>query len=79
MASYLYQITYSAEAWAALVKRPQDRVEAIRKVVENLGGKIEAFWFAFGITTWSESSTCRTMPAPLHSPWPSQQVERARM
>ena len=48
MASYLYQISYSAEAWAALVKRPQDRVEAIRKVVEKLGGKVEAFWFAFG-------------------------------
>ena len=48
MASYLYQISYSAEAWAALVKSPQDRVEAVRKVVEKLGGKIEAFWFAFG-------------------------------
>jgi uncharacterized protein with GYD domain len=48
MASYLYQISYSSEAWAALVKRPQDRVEAVRKVVEKLGGKLEAFWFAFG-------------------------------
>ena len=48
MASYLYQISYSAEACAALVKRPEDRVEAIRKVVEKLGGKVEAFWFAFG-------------------------------
>jgi uncharacterized protein with GYD domain len=48
MASYLYQISYSSEAWAALVKRPQDRVEAVRKVVEKLGGKLETFWFAFG-------------------------------
>jgi len=48
MASYLYQISYSSEAWAALVKRPQDRVEAIRKVVEKLGGTIDKFWFAFG-------------------------------
>jgi len=48
MASFLYQISYSAEAWAALVKRPENRVEAIRKVVEKLGGKVETFWFAFG-------------------------------
>ena len=48
MASYLYQISYSSEAWAALVKRPQDRIEVVRKVVEKLGGKIEGFWFAFG-------------------------------
>ena len=48
MASYLYQISYSSEAWAALVKRPHDRIEVVRKVVEKLGGKIEGFWFAFG-------------------------------
>jgi uncharacterized protein with GYD domain len=48
MATYLYQISYSTEAWAALVKRPQDRVPAVRKVVEKLGGTLESFWFAFG-------------------------------
>ena len=48
MPSYLFQVSYSTAAWAAMIKRPQDRVEAVRKVVENLGGKIEAFWMAFG-------------------------------
>jgi uncharacterized protein with GYD domain len=48
VASYLYQISYSSEAWAALVKLPQDRIAAVRKVVEKLGGKVETFWFAFG-------------------------------
>lgn len=48
MASYLYQLSYSAEAWAALIKSPHDRVEAVRKAVQTLGGKIESFWFAFG-------------------------------
>lgn len=48
MASYLIQISYTAEAWTALVKHPQDRVEAVSKVVENLGGKIGTFWGAFG-------------------------------
>jgi len=46
--SYLYQISYSAEAWAAMVKRPQDRAEAVRKAVEKLGGKVVTFWMAFG-------------------------------
>jgi uncharacterized protein with GYD domain len=46
--SYLFQASYSAAAWAAMVKRPHDRVEAVRKSVEKLGGKIEAFWMAFG-------------------------------
>jgi uncharacterized protein with GYD domain len=48
VASYLLQISYSSEAWAAMIKRPQNRVEAVRKAVENLGGKVGAFWFAFG-------------------------------
>ena len=48
MAKYLLQVSYSAEAWAALIKRPQSRVEAVRKVVEKLGGNVETFWFAFG-------------------------------
>jgi len=46
--SYLFQVAYSADAWAAMIKRPQDRVEAVRKVVEKLGGKIGAFWLSFG-------------------------------
>ncbi len=48
MPSYLYQISYSTEAWAALVKHPHDRVGAVRKVVEKLGGKVDTFWMAFG-------------------------------
>lgn len=47
MPSYLFQVSYSADAWAAMIKRPQDRVEAVRKVVEKLGGKIGSFWMAF--------------------------------
>jgi hypothetical protein len=36
MASYLWQLSYSADAWAALLKHPQDRSEAVKKVIENL-------------------------------------------
>lgn len=48
MAKYLLQVSYSTEAWAAMIKRPQNRVEIVRKVVEKLGGSVETFWFAFG-------------------------------
>ena len=48
MASYLFQISYTTEAWAAMIKHPQDRPEAVRKVVKKLGGKIGSFWMAFG-------------------------------
>lgn len=48
MAHYLLQVAYTPDAWAGLVKKPQDRAEAIRPTVESLGGKIESFYFAFG-------------------------------
>ena len=48
MPLYLGQVSYSQEGWAALVKNPQKRFEAVRPVVEKLGGKIRDAWFAFG-------------------------------
>jgi len=48
MPSYLLQVSYSPEAIAAMIKRPQNRGEAVRKPIEKLGGKISAFWLAFG-------------------------------
>jgi len=48
MAYYLLQAAYTPEAWAALVKNPQNRVEAVRPAVEKLGGSIESAWLAFG-------------------------------
>ncbi|MGH9942952.1 MAG: GYD domain-containing protein [Pyrinomonadaceae bacterium] len=48
MAHYLIQISYTSEAWRTLIKNPQNRVEAVRPVIENLGGVIENAWFTFG-------------------------------
>ena len=48
MPRYLYEVAYTPEAWAELVKKPQDRIEAIRPAVRKLGGKIESAYFAFG-------------------------------
>ena len=38
----------SIEGWNALVKKPQDRIGAVRPTIEKLGGKIENAFFAFG-------------------------------
>ena|SRR5438552_8687210 len=48
MAQYLLQAAYTPNAWAALMKSPHDRIEAVRPVVERLGGSIVNGWFTFG-------------------------------
>ena len=48
MAYYLYQGSYSPEAWKALIKKPVNRFEVVQKAVEELGGSVEGVWFAFG-------------------------------
>jgi uncharacterized protein with GYD domain len=48
MTHFLLQISYTPEAWAAMVKKPQDRAEAVRGAIEKLGGKEKGFWFSFG-------------------------------
>jgi uncharacterized protein with GYD domain len=48
MAYYLLQGAYTAESWTSLLKNPVNRIEAIRPVIEKLGGSLEGGWFAFG-------------------------------
>jgi uncharacterized protein with GYD domain len=48
MAAYLLQVSYGPEAWAGMIKRPQNRQEVVRKVVEKLGGTVTGFWLSFG-------------------------------
>ena len=48
MADYMIQLSYTPAAWAAMIKRPQNRMEAVRKSVEKLGGNITGFWMSFG-------------------------------
>jgi len=48
MPLYMYQVSYTAEAVAALVREPQDRAEAVRPAIEALGGKLVAAGYPFG-------------------------------
>jgi len=46
--SYLLQVAYTSEGWAAQVNSPQNRIEAVRPAIEALGGKIVAAYYSFG-------------------------------
>lgn len=48
MAHYLLQVAYTSEAWANMVKNPQDRIGIVSKAAEKLGGKVEGGWLSFG-------------------------------
>jgi len=48
MALYMVQAAYSQDATAKLVKHPQNRAEAIKPVIEKLGGSLKHVWFALG-------------------------------
>ena len=48
MSHYMFQFTYTPEAWAALTKNPQDRTETVRALVEQHGGSLLAFYYCFG-------------------------------
>ena len=48
MALYMVQFAYTPEAWATLVKNPQDRSVAGREAVQKLGGRLVGFYYCFG-------------------------------
>ena len=49
MAKYLWQVSYTIEGLKGLMKEGgSSRAAAIKRLVEDRGGKLEAFYFAFG-------------------------------
>ena len=49
MPLYMYQAAYTHESWAAQMKSPQNRVEAVgHQVCEAAGGKFVGGWLCFG-------------------------------
>ena len=48
MPRYLIQASYNRQGISDLVQNPQNRLEAIRPVVERLGGRVVSFDYAFG-------------------------------
>jgi uncharacterized protein with GYD domain len=48
MPLYLTRFSYTPEAWAKLIKEPEDRRETIGPLLEAVGGKLHGLWYAFG-------------------------------
>jgi len=48
MGSYMVEVSYTPEAWAAQLKSPQNRIDAIKPLIERNGAKITGAWYAFG-------------------------------
>ena len=48
MALYMTQFSYTPEAWAALVKNPEDRSAAAKALLKKAGGRLLHTYYSFG-------------------------------
>ncbi|HEY2995138.1 MAG TPA: GYD domain-containing protein [Methylomirabilota bacterium] len=48
MALYMAQFAYTADAWAALTKHPENRTAAVQALAQKLGCRLEALYYSFG-------------------------------
>ncbi len=49
MPLYMYQAAYTSESWAAQIKNPQNRVQAVgSQACEAAGGQLVGGWLCFG-------------------------------
>lgn len=48
MPLYLTQFSYTAEAWKALVKKPEDRGKVFGELVEKMGGRLVSMYYCMG-------------------------------
>ena len=48
MPIYLTRGNYTREAFKALMAKPEDRTEPVRKLIEAVGGKLHGLYFTFG-------------------------------
>src|SRR5918996_5064670 len=48
MSVYLMRFSYTPETWARLIQNPEDRRDAARSYIEQVGGSLQGFWYGFG-------------------------------
>jgi len=48
MPLYMLQFAYSPEAWAALVRKPEDRTAAVDAIAKSVGGRLLSLYFHMG-------------------------------
>jgi uncharacterized protein with GYD domain len=45
---YLAKFSMTPQAWAKLIKEPEDRRQTVGPLLEANGGRLLGFWYAFG-------------------------------
>lgn len=48
MPLYMARFGYTPEAWAGLVRSPENREEAVAKVLAEVGCTLHSLWYSFG-------------------------------
>jgi len=48
MPLYMTQFAYTPDAWATLIKKPQNREDTLRGLIDKLGGRLVSFYYSFG-------------------------------
>ena len=48
MPTYMTQFNYTREAWAKLLKNPEDRSKPVTELLESLGGKLLGLYYLAG-------------------------------
>ena len=48
MSVYLMRFSYTPETWSRLIQNPEDRRNAARSYIEQVGGSLHGFWYGFG-------------------------------
>ncbi|HXG75893.1 MAG TPA: GYD domain-containing protein [Gaiellaceae bacterium] len=48
MPLFMIEFGYTPEAWAGLIKSPENREETVRRILEESGCKLHNLWYAFG-------------------------------
>src|SRR5688572_26682873 len=48
MAVYLMRFSYTPDTWSKLIQNPEDRRDAARAYIEQVGGALHGFWYGFG-------------------------------
>ena len=48
MPMFMYQFKYTPAAWAAFVKKPEDRRPLVVELLKTLGGRLVSVYYTFG-------------------------------
>ena len=48
MALYLSRFAYEPKVWAALIRNPENRRDAVRLTIEAAGGQLVDIWYSLG-------------------------------